>query len=105
MALRGGFKDDPVQAQALRRLDIGRDIVNVQGLFGADPASPQGLLVDERIRLAGAHAAGIDALRKVPQNRELGFEVRHVQWVGIGKDGEKKATGEPWKELVGEDRF
>jgi hypothetical protein len=53
---------DPGEAKLPGSLDVCGDVINVDGLAGADLGRTQGFTVNEGIGFAGANRAGIDAL-------------------------------------------
>ncbi len=100
--LADGLKGDSGHAQALRSFDVGWDIVNVEGFLGADLTGAKGFAEHERVRLAGAYPAGIDAdgFGEVAKEIVSGFEMRDVDGVGIGKKAEAVALGKDFEEGV-----
>ena len=63
LELRRGAKRDAGHAQALSGFHIRRGVINIDGFFGAGFRGAESLAVDERIGLACADRAGVDASR------------------------------------------
>ena len=83
-------------------IGIGRDVVDVHGLIGADLAGTQGLSKDERIRLAGSDATRVnphgfgEILKKTVGCLEMG----DVNGIGVGEQGEAVGLGELLEQTV-----
>src|SRR5258708_19772505 len=88
MQLLGRLKDNSCHPEALGRLRVGGNVVNVNGFRGRDSAGAKSLAIDNRVGLAGANAVGIDAVGKEPEKGKTRLRMRHVDGVGVGKQDE-----------------
>ena len=88
LELLGRPEDNPCHPKAAGRLRIGGDIVNIDGFRSPDFAGAKGFAINNRVGLASAHAVGIDAVGKEAEEGEACLRMRHVDGVGVGKQGE-----------------
>jgi hypothetical protein len=94
---------DSVQAEGTGGLDEFEDIVNENGLTGRSVYGFEGGLENHRRRLTGANRAGVDARgsREELKKRECRLEMRYVDGIGVGKQGELVLFRESLEEIVG----
>ena len=100
-----GPEDESSHAEALRSFGIRLDVIDIDGFVGVHFTGAKGFRVDERIRLTGANAEGIDANRKVPEEGETRFCIGHVNSVGIGEQSEAVFLGKLFEKMLRLDRF
>jgi len=103
--LTGRLILDSGHAQAAGSFGIGRDVIDIDRLFGADTAGFEGLAEDEGVGLAGTNNARIDSdgLREVVEEIVGGFHPGDMNGIGVGEKSEAVVFGEGIKELVGVD--
>jgi len=87
-------------AKALSGLDIGRNVINIDGLLGRDFQGAESFPVNDRIRFAGTDDAGIDTRAEVGKKAVGGFEVADMDGVGVGEEGEAIPFGQLFKKGV-----
>src|SRR5713226_1371483 len=75
LELFGRVEGDGGHAEALSRLRVGGNIVNINGLLGLHLAGLEGGSIDERVGLAGTDAVGIDADGEEAEEGEAGVLV------------------------------
>ena len=95
-----GLVVDTGEPQLPGGFDVGRDVVDIDGLGGTDSGHTQGFTVDEGIGFAGANGAGIDALPlgEIPIEVIRRFEVSDMDRIRIGEKSQAIAFGEILKE-------
>src|SRR6266849_1276609 len=81
----GKLKDNSCHTEALGRLRVGGNIVNINGFRSPDLAGAKRLAVNSRVGLAGAYAIGIDAVGEESEEGEARLLMGHVDGVGVGK--------------------
>ena len=59
--LSRGLELDALQTEALCGLNVSGNVINVKGFLGSSFDGPERFAVDEWIRFASSHSAGIDA--------------------------------------------
>lgn len=93
---------DARTAEGTRRIHVGGDVVDVDGLGRVDLTSAQSFAEDERLRLAGTDRAGVDAhgLGEIAKERVSGFQMRDVDRVGVGKKAEPVRSGKALEKSV-----
>src|SRR5258706_10357580 len=102
LELFGRLEYDPGHAKPLSCFGIGGHIVNIDGFLCTHFAGFEGFPVDKRVRLACAHAVGIDPLGKKTEEGVASLGVGPVERVGIGKQGE---AGSFWGFFQGRNRL
>ncbi len=80
---------------------FSRTVVDEHGFVGQGVDFAQRVVVDHGRRLARSHAAGIDAHGKMAHKRKSGLDMRHVDGVGVGKQGQAAFFGEAFEQRSG----
>ena len=88
LQLLGRLEDNSCHREALGRLRVGGNVVNINGFGGLDFAGAKCLAIDNRVGLAGANAVRIDAVRKEAEEGETSLLMGHVDGVSVGKQSE-----------------
>src|SRR5579859_1374438 len=83
--LGGGLELDAAQTEALCCFYISGNVINVKGFLGTSFNGSKRFAVDERIRFAGAHGAGIDAGGKEGEETVSAFQVTDVNRICVGQ--------------------
>ena len=74
-------------AKTLSGLDIGRNVINVNGFLSLDFEGAESFPVNDRIGFAGADDAGIDTNGEESEKAISGFHMPDVNGVGVGEEG------------------
>ena len=96
----GGSEMKGVDAEAGRGDDIFAHVVDEHGFFGQGIEFTKRVVVDHRRGLACPDMAGINAHWKMAHKRKSGFHMRHVDGVGVGKQGQAAGFGEALKQRL-----
>ena len=94
---------DSVEAEGTGGLNEFEDIVDENRLSRGSVYRFEGGLENHRRRFTGANRAGVDARgsREEPKKGERGLEMRYVDGIGVGKQGELVLFRESHEEIVG----
>src|SRR5258708_6644381 len=79
MQLLGRLKDNSCHPEALGRLRVGGNVVNVNGFRSSHFAGAKCLAIDNRVGLAGADVVRIDAVGKEAEEGETRLLMGHVE--------------------------
>src|SRR5713226_2348040 len=88
LQLLGRLEDNSCHPEALGRLRVGGNVVNIDGFGGLDFAGAKCLAIDNRVGLAGANAVRIDAVGKEAEEGETSLLMGHVDGVSVGEQSE-----------------
>ena len=91
-------------AQRRRSRDILAHVVNKHGFLRKNIEFPERVMEDQRQRFTCAHAAGIDAHRKMTDKRVSRLDMRDVNRVCIGKQGQPAVCSEALKQELRQNR-
>ena len=100
LELFGRLEYDGRHAKPLGSFSVGGNVVNINGLFGADFAGAERFPIDERIGFTSADRTRVNPCVKEAEKIEAGLHVCYMEGISVGKNSEAIALAEPLEERV-----